>query len=86
MKEGDEVKMHFKFPSFTRMEKCFLLHSLKVHHHLIKILRKGVRVAKLGLKGGNVKENKSGLTVSSGYPAFQKGAPPASRSCAQGQH
>lgn len=40
---------------FPRMGKCFLLYSLKVHHHLIKILRKGMRVAKLALKVDNLK-------------------------------
>lgn len=55
MKEVDEVKMHFKLPLFSRMGKCFLLYSLKVHHHLIKILRKGMRLAKLTLKGDNLK-------------------------------
>lgn len=54
MKEADEVKMHFKFPPFSQLEKCFLLPSLKVHHHLIEILRKGVRVAKLALREGNM--------------------------------
>lgn len=43
-------------------------------------------VAKVALTEDNVKENKSGLTASSGYPAFQKGAPPGSRNSAQGQH
>lgn len=55
MKEADEVKMHFKLPPFSRMGKCFLLYSLKVHHHLIKILRKGMPVTKLALKKDNLK-------------------------------
>lgn len=54
MKDAEKVKMHFKFPPFSQMGKCFLLHSLKVHHHLIEILRKGMRVAKLALKESNV--------------------------------
>lgn len=55
MKEAEEVKTHFTSPPFSRVGKCFLLHLLKVHHHLIKILRKGMCVAKLALKEGKLK-------------------------------
>ena len=66
MKEAEEVKTHFKSSPFSRVGKCFRLYLLKVHHHLIKILRKGMRVAKLALKEDNLKRNKSELNTSSG--------------------
>lgn len=55
MKEADEVKTRFESPPFSTTGKCFLLYLLKVHHHLIKILRKGMCVAKLALKEDNLK-------------------------------
>lgn len=51
MKEADEVKLHFKLPSCFRWGRCFVLYSLRVHHRSIRILRNGMYVAKLALKG-----------------------------------
>lgn len=75
MKDMDDVRLHFRSARCSGLGRWFSLHSLKVHHYLIKILRKGMRVAKLALKGDNLKQNKSELSRSSSYllQASQRG-------------